>query len=133
MGWFVSIILLAGVIYLLYSRESDRQKRKKGYEHYKNTDTANTENQLRFVSTASFEKRKIMSKEAFNVFKTIENYFQSKNDGYRVIPEVCLGAVLSSENKQAHSSINSKRIDIGVIDRYGKLFLAVEYHGSGHY
>jgi hypothetical protein len=33
----------------------------------------------------------------------------------------------------AHASINSKRLDFAVIDRFGYLVVAVEYQGSGHY
>ncbi len=44
---------------------------------------------------------------------------------------------LKSGNKQdrdaAYASINSKRLDLAIIDRFGLLTVAVEVQGSGHY
>jgi hypothetical protein len=35
--------------------------------------------------------------------------------------------------KNAYASVNSKRLDFAVVDKYGLLALAIEYQGSGHY
>ncbi|HJQ78301.1 MAG TPA: DUF2726 domain-containing protein [Lacipirellulaceae bacterium] len=51
----------------------------------------------------------------------------------RVFAQTSLGEILKSSNEDAFRSINSKRVDILVVDRGGWPFLAVEYQGDGHY
>lgn len=43
------------------------------------------------------------------------------------------GEILASPDQDAFRSINSKRIDILIVDRAGWPVVAVEYQGSGHY
>jgi hypothetical protein len=55
--------------------------------------------------------------------------------------QTSLGEVIrplaGSESKEdqdaAYASINSKRLDFAIIDRFGILKLAIEYQGDGHY
>ena len=37
------------------------------------------------------------------------------------------------KRNDAYASINSKRLDFAVFDRFGLLAVAVEYQGKGHY
>ncbi|MGH6715444.1 MAG: DUF2726 domain-containing protein [Bradyrhizobium sp.] len=53
--------------------------------------------------------------------------------GYRVFAQTCLGEILRSSNDDAFRSINSKRVDILVVDKGGWPFLAIEYQGHSHY
>jgi hypothetical protein len=50
-----------------------------------------------------------------------------------VFAQTCLGEVLRCADADGHSAINSKRVDILVIDREGWPLLAIEYQGDGHY
>lgn len=88
---------------------------------------------IKFVQANSYSIRPIMNKGAYQVFRITERYFKEINQGHRVIPEMCMGAVLQCSNQEGFSSINSKRLDIGVINQIGNLILAIEYNGSGHY
>ena len=53
--------------------------------------------------------------------------------GHRVYAQTSLGEILSSPSEDAFRSINSKRVDILVVDCRGWPALAVEYQGNGHY
>lgn len=63
------------------------------------------------------------------------------NAGFRVMAQISMGEILRPSDKRATAeqrdlafrSINSKRLDFAIFNRFGKLVLAVEYQGSGHY
>lgn len=134
-------ILWATVAFLvschIYRRFRTSCKRKEWARIRQESDLSNTDNQLRFVSEASFVKKAIMSKEVYHVFTIVEQFMREKSQGHRVLPEVPLGAILwcndYSGDHRAFKSINSKRLDIGVIDKFGKPCLAIEYQGGGHW
>lgn len=90
-------------------------------------------NQLRFVSSAYFEKKKIMNKEEYGLFSLVEECARNANRGYRTFAQTSLGEIIRSENQKAFDSINSKRVDILVVNPFGYPALAIEYQGSGHY
>ena len=89
--------------------------------------------QLRWVMAADFERKRVMSRPEYMVFKEIEAEAEACGAGYRVFAQTSLGEVLKSMDGRAHSAINSKRADILVIGRDGFPVLAVEYQGGGHY
>lgn len=43
------------------------------------------------------------------------------------------GTASEDDRSAAFASINSKRLDFAIIDRAGRLAVAVEYQGSGHH
>jgi hypothetical protein len=96
-------------------------------------DRADIGQQLHAVMANSFEKRRILSPSEYRVFAIIEGEVASQRKGYRVFAQTSLGEILRSSNSEAFHSINSKRVDILVVDRGGWPFLAVEYQGDGHY
>jgi undecaprenyl pyrophosphate synthase len=67
------------------------------------------------------------------VFKIIEDDIAVARWGYRVFAQTCLGEILSSPDDDAFHSINSKRVDILIVNKGGWPALAVEYQGNGHY
>ena len=89
--------------------------------------------QLRAVSVASFQRRKILNSGESRVFKIIENELNSIRRGHRAFPQTNLGEILACPDDEAFSSVNSKRVDILVVDSGGWPVLAVEYQGQGHY
>ena len=82
---------------------------------------------------ASFQRRRVLSASEYRAFKVIEDDMAAARRGYRVFAQTSLGEILQSPDENAFRSINSKRVDILVIDRSGWPVLAVEYQGSGHY
>ena len=89
--------------------------------------------QLHAVMAGTFEKRKILSISEYRVFAIIETEIAAQGAGYRVFAQTSLGQILKSNDPDAFQSINSKRVDILVVDRSGWPVLAVEYQGGGHY
>jgi hypothetical protein len=81
----------------------------------------------------SFEKRRVLELSEYRVFKIVENEIAVQCAGYRVFAQTSLGEILKSNNQDAFRSINSKRVDVLVVDRGGWPFLAVEYQGRSHY
>lgn len=91
------------------------------------------ERQLDAVRGASFEKKKLLNFSEYNVFRIIEAEIARERRGYRVFAQTSLGEILACADAGAFWSINSKRVDILVVDQNGWPVLAVEYQGEGHY
>jgi hypothetical protein len=89
--------------------------------------------QLRAVMAASFERRKLLSASEYKVFKLLEDDVAAARRGYRVFAQTSLGEILTSPDHDGFHSINSKRVDILIVDQGGWPAVAVEYQGSGHY
>lgn len=89
--------------------------------------------QLRIVMSASFEKRRILSKAEARVFYAIEAAIKKTDMPWRVMAQVSLGEILASPDARAYGAINSKRVDLLVIGNDGIPIAAIEYQGSGHY
>jgi hypothetical protein len=97
--------------------------------------------QLEAVSRVDFEKRKLLNREEVPVLRLLEQIAREAGAGFRVMAQTSLGEIIrpkpgsgtEQELQSAFRSINSKRIDFGIFDRFGRLVVAVEYQGSGHY
>jgi len=96
-------------------------------------DLTNAGQQLNAVMAAPFEKRKLLGPSEHKVFTIVENEIAAGRRGYRVFAQTSLGEVLTSPSKDAFRSINSKRVDILIVDRDASPILAVENQGNGHY
>ncbi len=89
--------------------------------------------QLRIVTGASFEKRRLLSKSEARVLYAAEKAIGQAKLTWRVMAQVSLGEVLSSPDASAYAAINSKRVDILIVSSSGIPITAIEYQGSGHY
>jgi hypothetical protein len=96
-------------------------------------DPADAREQLLAVMRAPFEKQRLMSSAEYRVFKIIEEDVAAERRGHRVFAQTSLGEILQSPSRSAFRSINSKRVDVLVVDPYGWPLLAVEFQGDGHY
>jgi hypothetical protein len=102
---------------------------------------ADPEAQLGAVAKVSFEKQRIMNKGEYQVFRLLEKTVSEIGQGHRVMSQTSLGELIrprsgsagEADLRNAHASINSKRLDFAIIDRFGLLASAVEYQGEGHY
>ncbi len=89
--------------------------------------------QLRAVRAAKFETKELLNYSEYRVFKIIEDDIAGARRGYRVFAQVNLGEILASRSDDGFRSINSKRVDILIVDQGRQPVVAVEYQGSGHY
>lgn len=126
-----AMILLSGalVAYHLHFRASLHERRARASRN----SIRDAANQLRFVMRARFHKKRTMNKSEYQVFRTIEREVRAINQGHRVFAQTSLGEIIGSEDGRAFNSINSKRVDILIIDPWGYPAAVFEYQGEGHY
>jgi hypothetical protein len=89
--------------------------------------------QLRIVMSADFAARPLLNQSEARVFEELCQIVTRCRPGWRVMAQVSLGEVLRSKDAEAFSCINSKRVDMLLIDENCRPRHAIEYHGDGHY
>lgn len=89
--------------------------------------------QLDAVMGAAFQRQRLLNGGEYRAFKAIEDELSARRNGHRVFAQTSLGEVLSSADEAAFLAINSKRVDVLIVDRGGWPVLAVEFQGRGHY
>jgi hypothetical protein len=100
------------------------------YEDPKKLDATN---QLRIVMGADFSARPLLNQSEARVFEELCGIVHRCRPGWRVMAQVSLGEILRSRSADAFSCINSKRVDMLLIDETCRPRHAIEYHGGGHY
>ena len=139
----LAVILVIAWIILFYFVASPRRSGRVRPRHLYRTslppknsptfDITDVGQQLCAVMAAPFERRQLLNWSEYQTFKIIENDVAAMRQGYRVYPQTSLGEVLYSTDTNAFRSINSKRVDMLIVDRAGWPIVAVEYQGRGHY
>ena len=89
--------------------------------------------QLRIVMGATFTTQPLLNKSEVRVFKELDRIVISCNPGWQVMAQVSLGEILRCKDSDAYSCINSKRVDLLIVDDDCKPLHAIEYQGGGHY
>jgi len=117
-------------------RRSGGQQRKtsvrsSGSGDKDSTDTA--ADQLRAVMRASFRARPLLNKPERRLLSVLDKAVAEENPGWRVMGQVSLGEILSSENKDAFWAINAKRVDLLIVDEDCAPVQAIEFQGTGHH
>ncbi len=93
----------------------------------------NAAGQLAAVMGANFKPRPVFNKGELRLFKVLESALESESPGWRAMGQVSLGEILSSRDKGAYSAINSKRVDLLIVDEACQPLHAVEFQGTGHH
>lgn len=89
--------------------------------------------QLRFVMGADFAAKPLLNKSEVRVFKELDGIVRRCNPNWRVMAQVSLGEILSCSDSEAHGCINSKRVDLLLVDEVCQPRHAIEYQGGAHY
>ena len=90
--------------------------------------------QLRTVMQADFRARPLLNKSEARLFRAIDKLvIELAPPGWQVMAQVSLGEIIRSENEEAHACINSKRVDLLIVDEECKPLHAIEYQGGGHH
>ncbi len=89
--------------------------------------------QLREVSTAIFNPRPLLNRSEARLFASLERIVAAEAPGWRVMAQVSLGEILASPSEPAFRAINSKRVDLLLIDETSMPLHAIEYQGDGHF
>jgi hypothetical protein len=89
--------------------------------------------QLRLVMGADFTIQPLLNKSEARVFKELDLTVISCNPGWQVMAQVSLGEILRSKDPDAYSCINSKRVDLLLVDEDCQPRHAIEYQGWAHH
>jgi len=89
--------------------------------------------QLHIVMGADFETQPLLNKSEMRVFKKLDQMVISRNPGWQVMAQVSLGEILRSKDADAYGCINSKRVDLLLVDEDCEPRHAIEYQGGGHH
>ncbi len=89
--------------------------------------------QLRIVMSSDFTIQPLLNKSEARVFKELARIVIGCNPDWQVMAQVSLGEILRSKDAEAYSCINSKRVDLLLVDGNCQPRHAIEYQGGGHY
>ena len=90
--------------------------------------------QLRTVMQAEFRPRRLLNKSEARLFRAMDKLvIELAPPGWQVMAQVSLGEILRCEDKDAYLCINSKRVDLLIVDDECKPVHAIEYQGGGHH
>lgn len=104
-----------------------------GQAHPANDPLALAADQLRCVMGATFDSQPLLNRKEARVFDSLNKIVAEVAPGWRVMAQVSLGEVLRCEDEQAYRCINSKRVDLLLIDGDCRPLHAIEYQGRGHH
>ena len=89
--------------------------------------------QLRIVMGAAFSAQPILNRSEARLFKELDQIVIACNPNWQVMAQVSLGEILRCKDTEAYSCINSKRVDLLLVDEHCQPRHAVEYQGGGHH
>lgn len=90
--------------------------------------------QLRAVMKADFKAQPLLNKSEARLFRAMDKMvIKLAPPGWQVMAQVSLGEILRCEDKDAYACINSKRVDLLIVDADCKPIHAIEYQGGAHY
>lgn len=89
--------------------------------------------QLRLVMGASFKARTLLNQGEKRLLGVIDAALAEYSPDWRAMGQVSLGEILSSPDKGAYLAVNSKRVDLLIVDSDCKPLHAIEFQGKGHH
>lgn len=89
--------------------------------------------QLRIVMSADFTIQPLLNKSEARVFKELDRMVIGCNPGWQVMAQVSLGEILRCRDSEAYRCINSKRVDLLLVDEDCQPRHAIEYQGGAHH
>ena len=89
--------------------------------------------QLRIVMAADFSVQPLLNRREARVFRELDQIVIGCNPGWQVMAQVSLGEILRCKDTEAYGCINSKRVDLLLVDENCRPRHAIEYQGTGHH
>lgn len=89
--------------------------------------------QLPIVMGADFFVQALLNKSEARVFRELDGIVVDRNPGWQVMAQVSLGEILRCRDDKAYRCINSKRVDLLLVDENCRPRHAVEYQGGAHH
>lgn len=82
---------------------------------------------------AEFATKPLLNRSEARVFKELNRAVSSCSAPWQVMAQVSLGEILRCKDAGAYSCINSKRVDLLLVDAECMPRYAIEYQGKAHY
>lgn len=89
--------------------------------------------QLRIVMTADFVARPLLNQGERRLLSVLDKALEDNSPGWRAMGQVSLGEILGSSNEAAFLAVNSKRVDLLIVDADCRPLHAIEMQGKGHH
>lgn len=89
--------------------------------------------QLRIVMKSHFTIQPLLNKSEARVFRELDSIVIGCNSSWQVMAQVSLGEILRSTDAGAYSCINSKRVDLLLVDSNCQPRHVIEYQGGAHH
>jgi len=89
--------------------------------------------QLRTVMQADFKPQPLLNKSEARLFKALDQMVIEMRPGWQVMAQVSLGEILRCADAEAYACINSKRVDLLIVDEECRPLHAIEYQGGAHF
>ena len=89
--------------------------------------------QLRIVMASEFSIQALLNRGEARLFKELNQLVVERNTAWQVMAQVSLGEILRSKDSEAYRCVNSKRVDLLLVDADCRPKHAIEYQGSGHH
>lgn len=89
--------------------------------------------QLRRVMEANFKPRSLLNKSEARVFRELDRMVIARNPAWQVMAQVSVGEFIGCDDAEAYGCVNSKRVDLLLMDGDCRARHALEYQGSGHH
>ncbi|POH33701.1 MULTISPECIES: DUF2726 domain-containing protein [Sinorhizobium] len=89
--------------------------------------------QLRIVMSSNFTIQPLLNKSEARLFKELDRIVIGCNPAWQVMAQVSLGEILRSKDAEAYRCINSKRVDLLLVDGDCQPRYAIEYQGGAHH
>ncbi|MBX5024473.1 DUF2726 domain-containing protein [Rhizobium lentis] len=89
--------------------------------------------QMRIVMRSQFTIQPLLNKSEARVFRELDSMVIGCNSSWQVMAQVSLGEILRSTDADAYRCINSKRVDLLLVDSNCQPRHVIEYQGGGHH
>jgi hypothetical protein len=89
--------------------------------------------QLRIVMNSHFTMQPLLNRSEARVFRELDSIVVGCNSSWQVMAQVSLGEILRSTDADAYSCINSKRVDLLLVDSNCRPRHVIEYQGGAHH
>lgn len=89
--------------------------------------------QLRIVMGADFSIQPLLNRSEARLFRELDRIVIRCNPHWQVMAQVSLGEILRSRDIEAYKCVNSKRVDLLLVDENCRPRHVVEYQGGGHH
>jgi len=95
--------------------------------------TQDAAEQLRLVMEAQFTARPLLNQAERRLLAHLDRILAEDAPGWRAMGQVSLGEILASQSRDAYFAVNSKRVDLLIVDADCQPLHAVEFQGTGHH